>query len=149
MLIPSTITARRTCRYTSTLYIPGTIQRVGYYPMDDGGRYSIQPVQVSAISPPTRPNISPPLTAANIGALVDRLRESGSDELVKMRRAEKMNDVWQLRSGAHRIFYFWHAAAQRYVILNGFRKKTRKTPQQELERAENLRLEHLEGRERQ
>ena len=29
MLIPSTITARRIRRYTSTLYIHGTIRRVG------------------------------------------------------------------------------------------------------------------------
>ena len=50
MLIPSTITARRTRRYTSTLYIPGTIQRIGYYPMDDGGRYSFQPPNVSNLS---------------------------------------------------------------------------------------------------
>ena len=57
MLIPSTITARRTRRYTSTLYIPGTIQRVGYYPMDDGGRHSFQPPNVSN-HPPTWPNIS-------------------------------------------------------------------------------------------
>lgn len=84
--------------------------------------------------------------AARIGALVDQLRELGSDELVKMRRAEKMNDVWQLRSGVHRVFYFWYAAIQRYVVLNGFRKQTRKTPKQELERAESLRLEHLERR---
>ena len=86
--------------------------------------------------------------AARIGALVDQLKKSGSDELAKMRRAEKMNDVWQLRSGAHRVFYFWHATARRYVILNGFRKRTRKTPEQELDRAESLRLEHLEGRGR-
>ena len=46
MLIPSTITARRTRRYTSTLYILGTIRRVGYYPMNDGGRYSFQPPNV-------------------------------------------------------------------------------------------------------
>ena len=32
MLIPSTITARRTRRYTSTLYIRRTIRRVGYDP---------------------------------------------------------------------------------------------------------------------
>ncbi len=49
MLVPST-TARRTCRYTSTLYIPDTIQRVGHYPLDDGGRYSIQPLNVSNLS---------------------------------------------------------------------------------------------------
>ena len=49
MLVPST-TARRTCRYTSMLYIPDTIQRVGHYPLDDGGRYSIQPPNVSNLS---------------------------------------------------------------------------------------------------
>ena len=47
MLIPSTITARRTGRYTSTLYIPGTIHRLDFEPMNDGGRYSIQPPNVS------------------------------------------------------------------------------------------------------
>ena len=41
MLIPSTITARRTRRYTSTLCIHGTFHGVGYNPMNDGGRYSI------------------------------------------------------------------------------------------------------------
>ena len=43
MLIPSTITARRTRRYTSTLYIRRTIRRVEYNPMDGGRRYSFQP----------------------------------------------------------------------------------------------------------
>ena len=43
MLIPSTITALRTRRYTSTLYIHHTIHGFGYNPMNDGGRYSIHP----------------------------------------------------------------------------------------------------------
>ena len=50
MLISSTITARRIRRYTSTLYIHGTIRRVGYYPMDDGKRHSLQPPNVSNLS---------------------------------------------------------------------------------------------------
>ena len=41
-LIPSTVTAWRTRRYTSTLYIRRTIRSVEYNPMDDGGQYSIQ-----------------------------------------------------------------------------------------------------------
>ena len=86
--------------------------------------------------------------AFRIRAVVDRLGISGSSELTKMRLATKMNDVWELRVGRHRIFYFFHADAERYVILNGFRKQTRKTPPQELERAENLRAEHLTGRGR-
>ena len=61
MLIPSTITARRTRRYTSTLYIRRTIHGVGYNPMDDGGRYSIKSPILSNL-PPTRPTLTPPFT---------------------------------------------------------------------------------------
>ena len=82
--------------------------------------------------------------AARIRATVDRLKESGSARLATVQLAEKMNDVWQLRIGAHRLFYFWHVAAQRYVMLSGFRKRTPKTPPSELERAEAMRVEHLE-----
>lgn len=83
--------------------------------------------------------------AAKIRATVDRLSASGSFDLVKMQLAEKMNDVWQLRVKMHRIFYFWRDDAQRYVILNGFRKTTRKTPPSELQKAEYLRAENLAG----
>ena len=50
MLLPSTITARRTRRYTSTLYIPGTIHRLDFEPINDGGRYSVQSPNVSNLS---------------------------------------------------------------------------------------------------
>ena len=60
-LIPSTITARRTRRYTSTLYIHRTIRKVEYNPIDGGGRYRIQPPFVSN-RPPTRSTLPPPFT---------------------------------------------------------------------------------------
>ena len=47
MLLPSTITARRTPRYTSTLYIHCTIHRLSFQPMNGGRRYSIQSPIVS------------------------------------------------------------------------------------------------------
>ena len=50
MLIPSTITALRTRRYTSTLYIRCTTRRLDFEPMDGGGRYSIQSPNVSNLS---------------------------------------------------------------------------------------------------
>ncbi len=81
--------------------------------------------------------------AAKIRAFVERLRQFGSQRLAAMQAAEKMNDVWQLRPGRHRIFYFWYANVGRYVLLNGFQKKSRKTPPAELNRAETLRAEHL------
>lgn len=83
--------------------------------------------------------------AARIRATVERLKRSGSLDLAKMGLAEKMNDVWQLRIGAHRVFYFWHGDARRYVVMNGFRKRSRKTPHAELQRAEALRSEHLQA----
>ena len=61
MLIPSTITALRTRRYTSTLYIHHTIHGVGYNPMNDGGRYSIQSPFVSNL-PPAWSTLPPPIT---------------------------------------------------------------------------------------
>ena len=87
--------------------------------------------------------------AAKIRALVDLLSGSGSQQLTAMGKAEKMNDVWQLRPRSHRIFYFWHTQGKRYVLLNGFRKKSGKTPRRELDRAESLRAEHIctEGEE--
>ena len=47
MLVPSTITARRTRRYTSTLYIRHTAHRLDFKPMDGGGRSSFQLPHVS------------------------------------------------------------------------------------------------------
>ena len=42
--------------------------------------------------------------AAEIRATVDRLIQSVSDSLVKLQRAQEMNDVWQLRAGMRRVF---------------------------------------------
>ena len=83
--------------------------------------------------------------AAKIRVTVEQLDKWGSVELVKRQLAEKMNDVWQLRVKQHRIFYFWHEDAQQYIMLNGFRKATKKTPPVELHRAEALRAENLEA----
>ena len=66
MLIPSTITALRTRRYTSTLYIRRTIHGVGYNPMNDGRRYSIKSPILSNL-PPTRPTLTPPFTTHDGG----------------------------------------------------------------------------------
>ena len=63
MLLPSTITARRTRRYTSTLYIHRTIHGVGYNPINDGRRYTIRSPILSNL-PPVRPTLSPPFTPA-------------------------------------------------------------------------------------
>ena len=63
MLLPSTITARRTRRYTSTLYIHRTIHELDLKPMNGGGRSNLQPPFVRDY-PPARDNLPPPLTPA-------------------------------------------------------------------------------------
>jgi len=56
-------------------------------------------------------------------------------------------ELWELRPGPFRIFYYWDEQEQNYVLLNGFRKKSRETPSQEIERAERLMAEHKAQRE--
>ena len=80
--------------------------------------------------------------AAKISVYVDRLGQMGSQKLVELGWAEKMDGVWQLRPGHHRIFYFWDSTGGAYVLLNGYEKKTGRTPPKQLTRAENLRQEH-------
>ena len=66
--------------------------------------------------------------APKIDALVKQLASVGAQQLVRMSKGEKMNDVWQLRSGRHRIFFFYDSGSQTYVLLNGFLKQSNRTP---------------------
>ena len=61
MIIPSTITVRRTRRYTSTLYIRRTIRWVVSDSMDGGGRSDLQPPNVSDYRPAWNTS-APPFT---------------------------------------------------------------------------------------
>jgi phage-related protein len=79
---------------------------------------------------------------AKILAAVERLKKCGTQELVRIELAEKMNDVWQLRPQPHRIFFFFDSGRQRYILLHGYRKQSQKAPPQEIERAERLRVEY-------
>ena len=52
------------------------------------------------------------------------------------------DDIWKLRPGNNRIFYFYYADGQ-YVLLHHFRKKSMKTPPRELARAKEARNDYL------
>lgn len=43
-------------------------------------------------------------------------------------------EIWELRPGKNRVFYFLYEE-NTYVLLHHFRKKTRKTPRREIDRA--------------
>ena len=66
MLIPSTITARRTRRYTSTWYIHPTAHKHDFEPMDGRGRYIFQPPQCQAANPSRWSTLPPPFTFSPI-----------------------------------------------------------------------------------
>lgn len=54
-------------------------------------------------------------------------------------------DIWELRPGNNRVFYFcWQG--HRFVLLHQFRKKSQKTPRREIERAKAERDDWLARR---
>ena len=78
---------------------------------------------------------------------IDLLSELGSrarEPLVKAIKGEK--NLYELRSifsnNAQRIFYFTYDGPQ-FVLLNGFSKKTQKTPTGEIKKAKEYKEDHL------
>lgn len=55
-------------------------------------------------------------------------------------------DIWELRPGFNRIFYFYYDD-NTFVLLHSFRKKTQKTPQREIEKAKSERDDYLSQKE--
>ena len=55
-------------------------------------------------------------------------------------------DIWELRPGNNRVFYFYHNQ-QAYVLLHHFRKKSQKTPKREIIRAKAERDDYLRRKE--
>lgn len=55
--------------------------------------------------------------------------------------------IWELRPGNNRIFYFFFDN-DTFVLLHHFRKKTRKTPKREIEKAKSERADYISRKER-
>lgn len=55
-------------------------------------------------------------------------------------------DIWELRPGNNRVFYFCYRD-DIFVLLHHFRKKTQKTPRREIEKAKAERDDYLSRRE--
>lgn len=58
---------------------------------------------------------------------------------------EKSNgksDIWELRPGNNRIFYFF-CDTDGFILLHSFRKKSKKTPHREIEKAKSERNNYL------
>ena len=56
------------------------------------------------------------------------------------------DDIWELRPGNNRVLYFYFKN-DAFVLLHQFRKKTKKTPKREIERAKTERDDYLARKE--
>ena len=52
------------------------------------------------------------------------------------------DDIWELRPGTNRIFYFYYAD-NTFVLLHSFRKKSQKTPYREIAKARAERDDYI------
>ena len=55
-------------------------------------------------------------------------------------------NIWELRPGNNRIFYFF-CDTDGFILLHSFRKKTQKTPIREIEKAKSERDDYLSRKE--
>ena len=76
-------------------------------------------------------------------ATVTKLGEVGLD-LLSTNMMDNIEDgIYEPRTGKYRIFCFFDSPRSRFVLLNGFRKTTRKTPESEKTQARGLVAEYL------
>lgn len=78
---------------------------------------------------------------------IDLLQQNGT-RLPDTISKNIVENIWELRPGNNRVFYFFHRN-NTFVLLHHFRKKSQKTPQIEIERAIAERDDYLsrtEGR---
>ena len=59
-----------------------------------------------------------------------------------------VEDIWELRPGNNRVFYFCYEQGT-FVLLHYFRKKSQKTPRREIERAKAERDDYRARKEGQ
>jgi len=55
-------------------------------------------------------------------------------------------DIWELRPGNNRVFYFY-VQNNTFVLLHQFRKKSQKTPRREIDKAKRERDDYLSRKE--
>ncbi len=55
-------------------------------------------------------------------------------------------DIWELRPGNNRVFYFYKKE-NTFILLHHFKKKSQKTPKREIERAKSERNDYLSRKE--
>ncbi len=73
---------------------------------------------------------------AKIFSYIKLLEQIGDEILTNSTWAKKLNNqIYELRPKSNRIIYFFFECNNEYVLLHGFKKKTQKTPAEEIEKA--------------
>ena len=76
---------------------------------------------------------------------IDLLAKNGTNLPVNITQHLE-EDIWELRPGNNRVFYFYYDESQ-YVLLHHFRKKSQKTPKREITRAKAERDDYIRQKE--
>lgn len=76
---------------------------------------------------------------------IDLLAKNGTNLPVNITKHLE-EDIWELRPGNNRVFYFYYDESQ-YVLLHYFRKKSQKTPKREITRAKAERDDYIRQKE--
>ena len=59
------------------------------------------------------------------------------------------NDIYELRVGPYRVFCYYDRQLDVFMLFNGFRKQTRRTPEGQIARARALVNQYLDSKGRQ
>ncbi len=73
---------------------------------------------------------------------IELLQENGTN-LPKEITKHIEGDIWELRPGNNRVFYFFYTN-NTYVLLHHFRKKSQKTPRREIDKAVAEMIDYLQ-----
>lgn len=76
---------------------------------------------------------------------IDLLAKNGTNLPVNITKHLE-EDIWELRPGNNRVFYFYYDESQD-VLLHHFRKKSQKTPKREITRAKAERDDYIRQKE--
>ena len=57
------------------------------------------------------------------------------------------DDIWELRPGNNRVFFFYHDNGT-YILLHHFRKKSQKTPKKEIQKASSEMKDYISRKEK-
>jgi phage-related protein len=85
---------------------------------------------------------------ARVQAIVQKLREEGLNLLATTMMKRIEDNIYELRPGDYRILCYLDNDPQCFVLLNGFLKQSRRTPEAEKSRARRLAQAYVEQKGR-